>query len=82
MQLMPFFYPNVDRFDPEQNLRAGCQSLANYLKRFCWDYAKALAAYNWGPGNVDGAEEDYGSCWWLGLPEETKRYIKAILFPG
>lgn len=82
LQLMPEFYDDVNRFDPFQNLTAGCVALSRYLSCYHWDYAKALAAYNWGPGNVNQAEEDYGGNWWLGLPEETRRYIKQILFPG
>ena len=81
MQLMPEFYHEVDRFNPKANLEAGMRALAQYLKRYGWDYARTLAAYNWGPGNVNQAEEDFGWNWWLGLPEETKRYIRAILFP-
>ncbi len=81
MQLMPEFYPNIDRFDPKANLQTGITTLAQYLKRYGWDYAKALAAYNWGSGNVNQAEEDFLWDWWLGLPDETRRYIRAILFP-
>lgn len=65
-----------DRFDIYENLLLG----RAYLARLLWKYDSwpdALAAYNWGPGNVDQ---------WIArgrdaaqLPAETARYIALVL---
>ena len=60
---------------PEENLRFGQDYLAALLKRY-QDVPTALAAYNWGLGNVDE--------WVAGgrkgkLPEETQTYIRNIV---
>lgn len=53
-QLMPQTqksYKVTDPFDPGQSANAGLRFLANLKRKFgTWD--KALAAYNWGPGNL------------------------------
>lgn len=75
MQLMPqtaALYGVSNLFDVEQNLRGGMRYLRDLLKRFNFDLAKALAAYNAGPGAV----ERHG-----GVPPyaETQRYVSGIL---
>jgi soluble lytic murein transglycosylase-like protein len=60
---------------PEENVRFGQDYLAALLKRY-QDVPTALAAYNWGLGNVDE--------WVAGgrkgrLPEETQTYIRNIV---
>jgi soluble lytic murein transglycosylase-like protein len=42
------------------------------------DMDKALAAYNFGPGNLDNAITKYGENWKKGLPTETKEYIEKV----
>jgi len=63
---------HIDPTDPYAALDAAAQLDAQNLKKYGGDYAKALAAYNAGPGNVD----QYG-----GVPpfEETQRYVRNIL---
>ena len=39
-------------FDPAQNIDAGTQYLATLLQQYGGDVPTALAAYNWGPGNI------------------------------
>ena len=39
-------------FDPEVNLRLGTRYLAVLRARY-GDWTRALAAYNWGPGEID-----------------------------
>jgi len=46
------------------------------LNRYGGDQEKALAAYNWGPGNVDKISEDIH--WRERLPTETKDYLSRI----
>ena len=43
------------RFDPEASLNFGAQYMRAMLDRYDGDYARALAAYNAGPGAVDRA---------------------------
>lgn len=70
MQLMPQFYPNVNPFDPSQAIPAAAKSISSYYNKF-GDWKKALAAYNWGPGNV----AKYGIS---NLPTETAKYVANI----
>ncbi len=78
-QLMPSSYPGVDRTDPEASLVAAAQTMRDYLERYGGDVRKALAAYNAGPGTVDGLVAARGSDWESGLPSETRRYLRSIL---
>jgi hypothetical protein len=65
-------------FDPVQNINAGVKYLAQLLNQFAGDAAKALAAYNWGPGNVSKAIQQWGSDWLAHAPAETQRYVTAL----
>jgi hypothetical protein len=65
-----------DRFDLRQNRLLGRAYLAQMFRRY-GNWSDALAAYNWGPGNVDlwiaaGRNPDR-------LPLETVRYIARVL---
>ena len=74
MQLMPGTARDLgvsDAYDPEQNVRGGTRHLKWLLKRYDGDVEKALAAYNWGTGNL---ERGTGR-----LPEETRNYIARIM---
>ncbi len=73
MQLMPETARDLgvdDPYDPVQNVMAGTEYLKTLLHRYNGDTNTALAAYNWGMGNV---ERNPGR-----LPEETKTYITRI----
>jgi len=65
----------IDPTDPYASLDGAAKLMASNLEKYGGDYAKALAAYNAGPGNVD----KYG-----GVPpfEETQRYVSNILGAG
>ena len=73
MQLMPGTARSLgvnDSFDPEQNVMAGTRFLRDLLDRYNGDVDSALAAYNWGPGNVDRKPER--------MPRETRNYLVRV----
>ncbi len=78
-QLMPQFYPNVRRTDPEAALRAGAETMRHNLAALDGDVRKALAAYNSGLGHVQTLVRAHGAQWERALPAETKQYLAAIL---
>jgi hypothetical protein len=65
-------------FDPVQNINAGVRYLAQLLNQFAGDAAKALAAYNWGPGNVAKAIQQFGDQWLAHAPQETQAYVQKL----
>jgi len=74
MQLMPQTAAALgvsNPFDPAQNIDAGVRFLSQLLSQF-GDTALALAAYNWGPGNVS----KYGYNNW---PSATVSYVSSIM---
>jgi hypothetical protein len=74
MQLMPATARGLgvsDSFDPEQNVMAGTRFLKDMLSRYGGNLDEALAAYNWGPGNVDRHGSDH-------LPRETRAYLGKV----
>lgn len=77
-QLMPEFYPNVDRLNPREALGVAANTMATYISRYDGDVRKALAAYNAGPGRVGRLIEEHGSDWEAYLPSETKGYLERI----
>jgi len=75
MQLMPATvqqFAVADPFDPRQSMDAGAKYLKQLLTRYGGDLAKALAAYNAGPGKVDSSG---------GIPPiaETVNYVKEVM---
>jgi len=73
----------AERTDPAKNLDAGFGYLRKQLNNFGNDYSKALAAYNWGQGNVGKhLEANKGNINPIGLPKETADYLTNILPMG
>ncbi len=69
----------INPWNPVQALNAAAQYMANSLRSYGGDYAKALAAYNAGGGAVSYAISRGGSNWRNFLPTETQNYIKVIM---
>lgn len=59
---------------PEELARVGRDYIAAMQGRY-GDDAKALAAYNAGPGAVDAAMKLHGDDWLAHLPDETQKYV-------
>lgn len=80
-QLMPATagqFGVTDSKDPAQNIYAGVQYLASLIAEF-GDVSQALGAYNWGPGNVQNAINDYDQDWLSHAPSETQNYVAKIM---
>jgi hypothetical protein len=72
MQLMPETARDMnvhEPFDPAQNIEGGAKYLAQLSRQFNGDETKILAAYNWGPGNVQRGGK---------MPLETQNYLLKV----
>jgi soluble lytic murein transglycosylase-like protein len=73
MQLMPRTAAEMgvtNSFDPAQNIEGGARYLRQLLNRYQGNRRLALAAYNWGMGNLEKRPE--------ALPKETQHYILKV----
>lgn len=73
MQLMPQTAKELgvrDAYDPRENIMGGTRYLKGLIERYRGDVPTALAAYNWGMGNVERRPDQ--------LPRETRVYIDRI----
>lgn len=71
--------PSVDLlhfnpFDPEDSIKSGCAYMAALQKQF-GTLEKAIAAYNWGPGNLKRLLLMAPANFISALPEETRVYV-------
>jgi hypothetical protein len=74
MQLLPSTGRELgisNLYDPRDNIMGGTRYLAMLLGRYQGNLELALAAYNWGLGNVDKSPDR--------LPRETETYIQKVL---
>lgn len=73
MQLMPGTAAELgvsNAFNPGQNIQAGSRYLKQLMDRYDGDTGLALAAYNWGMGNLERHPER--------MPQETVNYVAKI----
>lgn len=61
-----------DAFDPEKSADAAARKLGGLMRLFQGDLTKALAAYNWGEGNVQRKGL-------AAAPAETRNYVPRVL---
>jgi soluble lytic murein transglycosylase-like protein len=81
MQLMPGTAEALgvtDRTDPTQNANGGSKFLASLYKR-AGNWPVALAAYNWGPGNVFGTASSPPHLYSTQWPANTQQYVREVL---
>lgn len=71
MQIIPRWHPGVNPWRPSEAMRYAARYLKQLREQF-GNYTLALAAYNWGPGNLSRKG-------WLAAPEETKTYVQRVL---
>lgn len=73
-QLMPQYFPGAGN-----SWQADAATAAKYLVQLYnqfGDWQSALAAYNWGPGNLSKLYASGGG--YSGLPAETQNYVASI----
>ena len=69
----------VNPYDPTSALYGGARLMAQLSNQFGGDYAKALAAYNGGPGAVQYAVSVGGANWLAYVPAESQNYVHIIM---
>ena len=79
MQIIPRWHPgvNVTDLDPRDDILYAAKYLRENYNRF-GTWSKALAAYNWGPGNLQKAITEHGDDWKAFAPMETKNYVDNV----
>jgi soluble lytic murein transglycosylase-like protein len=75
MQIIPYWHPDLGTagaLDPARAIAYAGRYLAQLYRQF-GTWGKALAAYNWGPGNL--SQHPNPSTW----PAQTRDYVTSIL---
>ena len=65
--------------DPNASINAAGKKMAGLVKYYNGDITKAVAAYNYGEGNLNKAIRKAGDNWMSAIPEETQGYLSNIL---
>lgn len=68
----------INPWDPKDALRGAARLMASYAHKY-GNYAKALAAYNAGGGNLATAERNCGMNWLSCMPGQTQDYVYRIM---
>lgn len=72
MQLMPDAAKGIDPHNPVQAAQRGAELLKHWYAKFRGSWGHALAAYNWGPGNVMRVPDP--TRW----PESVRTYVQKV----
>ncbi|MCX5614442.1 transglycosylase SLT domain-containing protein [Bombella saccharophila] len=64
-------------YDLDESWQIGQKYLGQLLAKY-HDLSKSLAAYNWGPGNLDKDISAHGDNWRSFLPAETSDYLNKV----
>ncbi len=75
-QIVPKWHPEIDPLNTTQAIQYAGKYLATLRNQF-GDWRKALAAYNWGPGNLSKVNLKI-PLWLSQAPTETRRYVEEI----
>lgn len=78
MQIVPRWHPNVDASNPKEAIPYAAGYLAALKYRF-GSWSKALAAYNWGPGNLAKLMTEHPKDWIGYVPRETSKYVIGVI---
>jgi hypothetical protein len=65
--------------DVAQSARGAAKYLAALGSEFHHDWAKAVAGYSWGEGNIEKVQAKYGKDWLAHTPAETQKYVAEVL---
>jgi len=71
MQLHPRWHKSVNPYDPYEAIQYGAKYLNSLYERF-QDWEIALAAWNWGQGNISKYS-------FYQAPRETKEFVKKVM---
>jgi hypothetical protein len=72
-------YGVTDPHNVVQAARGAARYLSDLGTEFHHDWAKAIASYNWGEGNVERVSKQYGADWYKHLPPETSNYLAEVI---
>jgi len=65
----------------EERTRVGEEYSAALVVHYRGDVVKAVAAYGWGPGQVDKAIKNHGNAWFDSVPADKQQYVAKVLAP-
>lgn len=68
-----------DRMNLDQSANGASRYLQDLKNKYDGDVAKAVAAYNYGPGNLDRTIAKHGDDWARHTPRETQDYMVKVL---
>jgi soluble lytic murein transglycosylase-like protein len=76
-QIVPKWHPDVNPLNVSESIYYAAKYLTKLKNQF-GDWETALAAYNWGQGNVNNAMKGNGYKWLASAPTETQNYVSEI----
>ena len=77
MQIVPYWHPGIDPYNVAEAIPYAGRYLAQMQRQF-GTWSRALAAYNWGPGNLEKHLARAAGDWREGMPRETRNYVAQI----